>query len=99
MKDLYRVAEQQYGIVTRGQLNASGLTDRQIERLITSGQLVPTHKGVYRLAGSPGSRRQDLMAACLTTGPAGASHRSAGTLWGLATVHETLPEILVEGPG
>src|SRR3954469_11532839 len=98
MKDLYLLSEQQYGVVSRRQLAELGLTSRQIDILISSGRLRIVHRGIYRVAGSPRSHGQDLMAACLAAEPAAASHRSAGALWGLSAAHPTRPEILVEGP-
>jgi very-short-patch-repair endonuclease len=62
------VAERQYGVITRAQLRAVDLTDRQIDLRLASGALEIMHPGVYRVAGSYPSARQRAMAACLWCG-------------------------------
>lgn len=82
-----RLAAAQHGVVTRTQLLDAGLTRRQIERRLESGQLGPMHRGVYLLGALRGSLRPPLapeMAAVLACGPhAVLSHRSAARLWEL----------------
>jgi hypothetical protein len=63
-----------------------------IERHLRTGQLVRLDYGVYRLAGTPPSWRQRLMAACLV-GPAVVSHRSAAALWGFVDCGEDIVEV------
>ncbi|MGV3621530.1 MAG: type IV toxin-antitoxin system AbiEi family antitoxin domain-containing protein [Archangium sp.] len=73
------VAATQFGLVTRTQLLAGGLSAKAIEWRLESGFLVGVHRGVYRLAASPPSWRQRGLALCLThEGRAAMSHRSAG---------------------
>jgi very-short-patch-repair endonuclease len=90
-------AAQQDGVVSRAQLRASGLSDRQITQAHASGLLVSIHDGVFRHAAIPLTRRGRLWAAQLATkhGAAG-SHRSAGALLGFE-VWTKLPEITVLG--
>lgn len=74
-------AATQYGIVTREQAHEHGLTDRQIRLRLENGRWERFALHTFRIAGAPGSWRQQLMAACLAAGPgAAASHRSAAAL-------------------
>jgi hypothetical protein len=59
------------------------LTDRQIKRLVGTGQWRRAGSGVYLVAGAPSGWKQALAVACLA-GPPGtvASHRSAAALLG-----------------
>jgi very-short-patch-repair endonuclease len=57
---------------------------RTVARRSRVGTYERVHPGVYRVAGAPATRRQELMAACLACGPGAAvSHRAAAALWGL----------------
>jgi very-short-patch-repair endonuclease len=77
-----RIAVRQHGLVTRAQLLGAGLTERQIDRRIGLGQLIPVHNGVYRAPAVKPGYEQAVLAACLATGGV-ASHRSAGRLFGV----------------
>jgi len=77
-----RLAVRQHGLVTRAQLRAAGLTERQIDRRIGRGQLVVVHEGVYRLPAVKPTYDQAVLAACLATGGV-ASHRCAARLFRL----------------
>jgi very-short-patch-repair endonuclease len=77
-----RIAVRQHGLVTRSQLLAAGLTERQIDRRIGLGQLLPVHRGVYRVPAVKPSYEQAVLAACLASRGV-ASHRSAARLFGL----------------
>jgi len=76
-----RLAETQHGVVTRRQAEKNGFTAGACERRLASGRWVPVHRGVYRLAGTPQSWEQSVMAACLAVPSCVASHRVAGALW------------------
>lgn len=90
----------QYGVIQRRQALQAGLTPRMIECLMSRGEWVAIHRGVYRIAGAPVTWNLRLMAACLAAGPgAVASHRSAAALWGLDTDAPTVPEIAVATSG
>lgn len=66
-----------------------------IERRLATGRWEQVLPGVYRFGGTPGSWKQDLMAACLHAGDcAGASHRSAAALWELQGVDGHVVEII-----
>ena len=78
------LARFQHGLVTRRQLLELGASLGQLQRWLESGRLEVVHPGVYRLAGSPRTWEQSLMAAVLAAGEeAAASHRSAARLWRL----------------
>lgn len=84
-------------MVTRRQLLAEGLTERQIDNRLATGVLIRIHRGVYRLAGSEDRYEQRVMAACLASGGV-ASHRCAARLFGLRGCRTELVEITVDGP-
>lgn len=85
------LAARQYGVVSRTQALAAGLTPPAITRRLASGRLIRLHREVYALAGVPVSWRQTLMAAVLWGGPgSAASHRAAARLWKLDVAEELL---------
>jgi len=90
----YELAKRQHGAVGRSQLLGLGLTARQVERRILTGQLVRAHRGVYRLAGAPESFRQHVMLACLAGGGV-ASHRCAAALWEFRRCEQRVVEVTV----
>jgi hypothetical protein len=74
-------AAAQYGVFTRKQARAAGLTDRQLRLRIESGRIERLARHVFRVGGCATSWRQQLMAACLAAGDGAAvSHRSAAVL-------------------
>jgi hypothetical protein len=103
-----RVAEDQWGLITRRQAEAAGVSQATLHRLAKTGILDRVAHGVYRLAGVPPPDFLDLRAAWLQLAPevpawertpeqGVVSHRSAAALYGLghlpADRHEfTLPE-------
>jgi very-short-patch-repair endonuclease len=97
MNEQYRIAERQYGIVTRVQLTQLGLTANQIEHRVRMGQLEAIYPRVYRVVGSVRSHRQLAMGACLWLAPdAVLSHTSAASLLRLdgrwpETLHLSVP--------
>jgi hypothetical protein len=91
------LAELQCGAVTNRQLRGSGLSAKDIKVRRERGTLRSTSaRGVYRIAGSERTWRQDLWVAVLA-GPSGtlASHLSAAALRDLVTPpsipHVTVP--------
>jgi hypothetical protein len=71
------------GVVTRKELLAAQLTQRQIEWMVTSGELVRVHVGVYRHAATAVTFEQRVDAGILAVGAtAVASHRCALSLTG-----------------
>ena len=76
-------ASRQYGLVSRLQALALGMTPDEIRYQLRSGRWVRVLPGVYRVNGAPLSWRARVMACCLAAGPeAVVSHRAAA-LWGL----------------
>lgn len=93
-----RLAAGQLGLISRAQALRLGASDRVIRWRLTSGRWLPvTGDTVYRLASSPASWQQTLLAACLAYGTdAVASHRAVAALWripglGIETVEVTVP--------
>lgn len=96
---VWQLAEQQHGVVARGQLAALGLSRRAIEHRIAIGRLHPVRNGVY-VVGRPGLSRRGLwMAAVLSCGPtAMLSHKSAGALWGICREGKDSIDVTVRVP-
>jgi very-short-patch-repair endonuclease len=81
MDEEFRIAERQYGVVTRAQLRALGLSDSQIQRRIATRRIEGIFPGVFRVVGSVATRRQRALGACLWLGdPTAVSHTTAGAL-------------------
>jgi predicted transcriptional regulator of viral defense system len=90
------LATRQYGVVSRRQLLAAGLSARAIERRAEAGRLHRLHYGVYAVGHRRLTVRGRWLAAVLTFGPGSVlSHRSAGALWGLVTRRVAPVEVTV----
>lgn len=99
MNGWHERAERQYGVITRAQLRAEELSNRQIDTLLANGTVERLRAGVYRVAGSYPSKRQKLMAAALWCGnDALLSDETAGALMRLPVLTVDRPRLLV-GPG
>jgi hypothetical protein len=94
MMRLSDLAEEQWGLITRREAEAAGISQATITRLASSGVLDRVAHGVYRLAGSPPADHQELRAAWLQLDPETpiwerrpeqgvVSHRSAAALYGI----------------
>jgi hypothetical protein len=91
-----RVAAQQRGIVRRTDAAKAGIADREVDRLLEIGLLLPVHPGVYRHAAVTFDQTARLLAAVWAAGRvAVASHRSAAWLWELRDVPRWRPEVTV----
>ncbi len=104
---LARIAEDQWGLVTRRQAELAGVSQATLQRLASEGVLERVAHGVYQLAGAPPPDHLDLRAAWLQLAPdipawertseqGVVSHRSAAAIYRLghlpADRHEfTLP--------
>ncbi|MFN2491243.1 MAG: type IV toxin-antitoxin system AbiEi family antitoxin domain-containing protein [Actinomycetota bacterium] len=78
-----RLAESQRGLFNLAQARAAGISDSQLRRRVESGALVRRLPTVFCIAGTPKTRGQALLAACLWAGENSAvSHRAAARLWG-----------------
>jgi very-short-patch-repair endonuclease len=79
-----RLAEEQHGVVGRGQLVGIGLSERAVEHRVAMGRLYPVARGVYAVGHGRISRLGRWMTAVLASGPTAVlSHRSAAALWGI----------------
>lgn len=93
-----RLAARQHGVFSRAQAVSVGATKAAIQTRIRTGRWERVHPGVLRLAGTPATWRQSLIAAALTFAPrAAVSHRAAAALWGIADAPTSPPEVSVEG--
>lgn len=78
------IAARQHGLITREQLRAAGVSDRELRTLCRGGVLVAIEPRVYAVAGAPPSWVQELGGKVLAAGPlAVAGARSAAGLWRL----------------
>jgi hypothetical protein len=77
-----RLARERHAVFTREAAIAAGVTARQLRWRAQRGVLEVMEPGVYRLAGSPPTWKQRVLAAALAE-DGHASHRTAAALWGL----------------
>ena len=90
-------AEAQFGVFSRAQAAAAGLSEYAMTRRVMTGRWLEVFPGVYRLPGTTRTGRQRAMAAVLWGGDESAiSHTTAGRLLRLDAVrssdlHLTLP--------
>lgn len=88
------LASRQRGVVSRAQLLAAGLTERQIDGRLARGSLHRIHRGVYFVGHPVPVSLGPQMAALLAAGPGAVlSHRSAAELHGLLP---PLPETAID---
>lgn len=84
MRELQLRFASQHGLVSREQLRLLGVSSAVEAERVRRGEWQRAGAKVVRLAGSPRTPAQRLMAACLEIGPSAvASHQSAAWLWGL----------------
>jgi hypothetical protein len=92
-----QLAEDQYGVVGRGQLVGAGVSERAVEHRLEVGRLHLVVPGVYAVGHRRISPLGWSMAAVLSSGAkAVLSHRSAAALWGIresttGASHVTVP--------
>jgi very-short-patch-repair endonuclease len=92
-----RLAGRQYGVVSRPQLLAIGVSARQIQRRLSSGRLLRLHRAVYAVGHQAPRREARWLAAVLACGDGAVlSHRSAGALWGILTI-DGVPDVTAFG--
>lgn len=78
-----RLAERQYGVVSRRQLLDLGLSRHAIAHRIEAGRLYRLHSGVYAVGHRSVPKEGRWMAGVLAGGEGAVlSHRSAAALWG-----------------
>jgi predicted transcriptional regulator of viral defense system len=95
IQKLAEIAQEQWGLITRRQAYAAGVSPATIARLAADGSMLERHDhGVYRLVGAPLPDHVELRAAWLQLSPdlnkwertaehGVVSHRSAADLYGL----------------
>jgi very-short-patch-repair endonuclease len=84
-----------HGIITRSFAINQGLTDRVIQRLISSGRWIRVLPGTYLVAGAPLTWHARLTAAQSWAGTRSLlSHRSAGALLQLDGIEERFVELV-----
>lgn len=91
------LATRQYGLVTRDQVLALGMTPAAIGRRLDRGRLIAVHPAVYAVGHAALPPRGVWLAAVLACGPhAALSHGSAAALWEVSRglprrIHVTVP--------
>lgn len=80
-------ARKQFGLVTTEQARDLGMTDRQRQRRVQAGVLVPMGHHTFRIAGVAATWEVRLRAACLEAGSgAVVSHLAAAAWWGFERI-------------
>ena len=94
------LADRQWGIVTRAQLRALGLSAGAVDRRIAVARLRPLHRGVYALGHRWLRREAHRLAAVLACGDGAVlSHASAAAHWGLRPSAATRIDVTVPRSG
>lgn len=75
------LAGAQHGVLSRAQLLAAGLSDREVEGRVARGALRIVHRGVYAVSGHPITREGRWLAAVLACREGALSHWDAAQLW------------------
>lgn len=84
-QELASIAGAQHGVVTRAQLLAAGLTQKEIAARVRRRTLLREHRGVYRVGHRAPNIEATYLAAVLTAGEGAAlCGRAAAHLWGLS---------------
>jgi hypothetical protein len=94
-QELARLASCQHGIFTGKHARSIGLSERQIDHRIRTGQWRRLFNYAFHIGGAPVTWKGLLLAACWAGGfRAVASHRSAAALYGWAGGREAIAEIM-----
>lgn len=81
---LAKKATEQFGLISRDQAIALGLSASGVDRRLRRKRLLRFLPGVYRFPGTVASDHQRILGACLSVGPSAlASHATAAFLWNL----------------
>jgi hypothetical protein len=93
---LGRLAQRQWGVVTRAQLIEVGLRDRGIAEWVRVGRLRRLYQGVYAVGHDRLMREGRWLAAVMACGPGAAlSHRDAAVLWDLRQSNSAYIDVIV----
>jgi len=83
--EISHLADSQYGVISREQLSALGMTKGRIQHRVDSGRWERISPSVFRVGGARASWLQSLRAATLGWGDSAVvSHLAAAALWRLA---------------
>jgi very-short-patch-repair endonuclease len=94
------LATRQYGVVSRAQLRALGLSDGGVSARVRRGMLHRRHHGVYAVGHTVLGSRGHWMAAVLACGASAVlSHAAAGALWDLRRSDAVVIDVTVPGTG
>jgi Transcriptional regulator, AbiEi antitoxin len=94
LKRVLRLAEGQWGVIARWQLEQCGLSAAAISRWTASGKLHGIHPGVYAVGHRALCTEGRLLAAILYAGPGAAlSHASAAHWWRLLPYLPQITEV------
>jgi len=86
------IASGQHGVLSLEQARSCDLSDDAVLRRVSAQRWIRVWPGVYRMAGTPVSWVQQLMAATLWAGDGSAiSHATAAALWGMDGFQERGP--------
>jgi predicted transcriptional regulator of viral defense system len=89
-----RIARAQYGLATRRQLLAAGLSPTQIVDRVGRGALIRVHRGVYGVGHAPAAVEARYLAAVLACGDGAVlSGQAAGHLLGILKRPPRRPEV------
>jgi hypothetical protein len=90
------MAARDWGVLSRDELRACGLTDRMIAARVRTERLHRVHRGVYALGHGALTMRGRFLAAVKACGEGAVlSHVSAAALWGLLTWdEERAPDVI-----
>jgi G:T-mismatch repair DNA endonuclease (very short patch repair protein) len=92
---LAELAREQWGVFSRAQVLAAGISRSGLQRRLVSGDWVEVTRRVYRYRGGNDSWNQRIRSATLSLGPTAlASHRAAAFLWGLDALERGTPATL-----
>jgi hypothetical protein len=93
-RELARIADRRYGLVTHTQLIGAGITAAEIKSRVRSGALLREYRGVYRVGHRAPSLEARYLAAVLACGKGAClSGRAAGHLLGLLKGPAPPPEV------
>lgn len=85
-RPLLERARRRRGLLTIADLNRFAVVGRTRAELLSSGMLVPVHRGVYRLGDYDSSFQQRCLAACLAAPDAALSGPTAARLWNIRKI-------------
>ncbi len=92
-----RLAGRSYGVVSREELLASGITEGQIRKRLQAGSLIALHRAVYSVGYRSASVEARYLAAVKAVGnEAAVAGKAAGRLFGLVSGSPP-PEVITKG--